>query len=118
MKKLLYIFLCIPFIWLYQQQGTVNPFAIKGPEFLIFYLSLWVLSFSSIIINRPITNRSILASTYFSVQNIVLATVYLLGLIRLIRGIYLGRPVGYLVLILIAAFILSISMVQRKEANG
>ncbi len=85
----------ISFIWLITVNNTLNPFSLKGPDFLRFYL---------ILIFGYYTSAFVLKHFRKEVSEIILyclSAVFLVGTIKLIIGISLGKPVGFLIIILI-----------------
>lgn len=85
----------VSFIWLYILHQTYNPILLKGPDFLKFYLLLLMTLYLMIFtVNRlKIHNRKI--------SFIFLISILSLGITKLFRGLYLNKPIGYLVMILI-----------------
>lgn len=92
MKKILFysVPIMISLIWLILTQQTYNPISIKGPEFLKFYLIL-VLGFYASVSFKENSSKITL---YFMIL------IMLLGIVKLIKGLMIGKPVGYLVMIL------------------
>lgn len=101
MKKLIIhsIPVVISFIWLIIECKTLNPVTLKGPDFLKFYLILAVGFYASIFIVKS-TGEKISKMTFY-----FLMFIGSLGVIKLIRGIMLGKPIGFLVIILIIELI-------------
>lgn len=97
MKKLIIhsIPVVISFIWLAIECHTLNPFTVKGPEFLKFYLILIPGFYFSVFIGKPLKESISKTTFYFTLF------IFLLGVVKLIRGILLEKPVGFLVMILI-----------------
>lgn len=93
----------IPFVislrWIFINKDTLNPMDLLGPDFLKFYLMLIFGTYLSIFLLK------LLKETISKITCAVIILIFLLGIIRLIRGFFLGRPVGYLVIILIMEFI-------------
>lgn len=100
MKKL--IIHCIPiaisFTWLVVQCQTYNPIVLQGPEFLKFYLILVLGSYVSILCLKSLGEKLSPTNFYF------LILIGGLGMIKLIRGIMLGKPIGFLTMILLVQF--------------
>jgi hypothetical protein len=96
----------VSFMWLMAACQTLNPIIIKGPDFLKFYLIL-VLGFyiSVFILNswREAISKTTLYCTGF---------IFLLGTVKLIRGIMLGKPVGFLIMILILECIVAVFLIM------
>jgi len=97
MKKILFysVPLMISMIWLILTQQTCNPISIKGPEFLKFYLILVIGFYTSVMILKSFEENSSKTMFYFMIL------IFLLGIVKLIKGLIIGKPVGYLVMILI-----------------
>ncbi len=85
----------ISMIWLILTQQTCNPISIKGPEFLKFYLMLVLGFYASVMIIKSFKENSSKTTLYFMIL------ILLLGIVKLIKGLIIGKPVGYLVMILI-----------------
>ena len=113
---MLIVFLLIPFAGMYLFADTLNPFDLTGKPFLLFYTVLSIIAYG-IAYALQITGHAQLKNASWPVGNetipavwkvarwIVTATI-LLGVARLVRGIYLGRPVIFLCLMLLAHAIL------------
>lgn len=97
MKKLIIHFtsVIISFIWLIAECQTFNPITLKGPDFLKFYLIL-VLGFYLSVFMLKSFGETISQTTFY-----FLILIGVLGIIKLIRGIMLGKPIGFLIMILI-----------------
>lgn len=91
----------ISFIWLVIEYNTINPITLKGPEFLKFYLILILGFYLSVFIVKLLGDKISQRTFYF------LMGIGALGIIKLIRGIMLGKPVGFLTMILIAELIIA-----------
>lgn len=97
----------ISMIWLNIEKQTLNPVILKGPDFLKFYLILlsgsWLVAF---LLKRFTANfsKTTLAFFYF---------ILVLGLIKLIRGISLGRPIGILVMIMIVEVVVVLMVIYH-----
>ncbi|WP_162087810.1 hypothetical protein [Chryseobacterium aquaeductus] len=85
----------ISMIWLVTEHKTYQPLFLKGPDFLKFYIILLSGIYLSIFMLK-FFKESISKTTFY-----FLISIFILGLIKLIRGLYLGKPVGYLVMILV-----------------
>lgn len=98
--------LTVSFIWLYVSHQTFNPILLKGPDFLKFYLLLLMVLYLMIFIGHrlKINNRKVLL--YF------MLSVLALGITKLFRGLYLNKPIGYLVMILITEIIVMMALTQ------
>lgn len=97
--------LIVSFVWLYLSHQTFNPILLKGPDFLKFYLLLLMVFYLMIFIGKrlKINNRKILL--YF------MLSVLALGIIKLFRGLYLTKPIGYLLMILITEIIVMMALI-------
>jgi hypothetical protein len=98
MKKLIIHSLpvVISLIWLMAVHQTFNPVILKGPDFLKFYLILVLGFYASLSLLNSLRETISGTTFYFA------GFIFLLGIIKLIRGVILGKPVGFLVMILIA----------------
>ncbi|WP_426476586.1 hypothetical protein ACP3T3_14760 [Chryseobacterium sp. CBSDS_008] len=92
----------ISFIWLGTTHQTFNPVILKGPEFLKFYLIL-ILGFYVSVFMLKSFEKAISNTTLY-----IAGFIFLLGIIKLIRGAMLGKPIGFLVMILIAECIVTV----------
>lgn len=103
MKKLIIhsVPIVISFIWLVTECQTFNPITLKGPDFLKFYLILILGLYLSIFIVKLIGEKISQTTFYF------LMGIGVLGIIKLIRGIMLGKPIGFLTMILIAELVVA-----------
>ncbi|PKF75099.1 hypothetical protein [Chryseobacterium sp. PMSZPI] len=113
MKKIIIhsIPVLLSFIWLFGEHDTFNPITLKGPEFLTFYLIL-LLGFYSSIFLLKIAKESISKITFYGMSGI-----FVLGIIKLIRGLLLGRPIGFLMMILILECIVGVLVIQFYFKN-
>jgi len=89
----------ISMIWLATEHKTYQPLFLKGPDFLRFYLILVIGIYFSVFILKYL-NETISKTTFY-----FLISIGILGLIKIIRGLYLGKPVGYLIMILMIKII-------------
>ena len=98
MKKLIIhsVPVVIGFIWLMAVHQTFNPVILKGPDFLKFYVILVLGFYASFFLLNSL--KETISGTVFYFAGFI----FLLGIIKLIRGVILGKPVGFLVMILIA----------------
>jgi hypothetical protein len=83
---------CIQLIVINQ---TFNPISLKGPHFLKFYLIL-VFGFYASVFALELFKESISKTTFY-----FMISIFLLGIIKLIKGVFIGKPVGFLIMILI-----------------
>lgn len=86
-------------VWLVINKDTFNPISLKGPDFLKFYLIL-LFGFYSSVFGLKLFKESISKTTFY-----FMISIFILGIVKLIRGLFLGKPVGFLILILILEFI-------------
>ena len=89
----------ISMIWLSVFNHTFDPVSLKGHYFLKFYLLL-VLGFYISVFALKFFGETVSKTTYC-----FLISVFLLGIVKLARGIFLGKPIGYLMIILILEII-------------
>ncbi|KQS90113.1 hypothetical protein ASG21_14205 [Chryseobacterium sp. Leaf394] len=80
--------------WLFISHQTLNPITLKGPAFLQFYLIILTGLCVTVILGKLLKINNLRSILYF------LIIIFSLGIIKLIRGIYLGKPVVYLTVIL------------------
>ncbi|WP_079243715.1 hypothetical protein [Chryseobacterium indologenes] len=108
MKKLIIhsVPVVISFIWLMAVTQTFNPIILKGPDFLRFYLILVFGFYASLFILNSL-KETISGTTFYFV-----GLIFLLGIIKFVRGIILGKPVGFLVMILIAECIVTLIFIS------
>lgn len=71
-----------------------NPVALKGPDFLKSYLIL-IFSFYASVFSSTLFKESISKTTLYG-----MALIFILGVVKLINGIILQKPVGFLLMIL------------------
>ena len=100
----------ISLIWLYTENHTLNPVMAKGPDFLKFYLILVLGAYLITFFLKRSGETTLKTSLYF------IFFILILGIIKLIRGISLGKPVGFLVMILIMEIIV-IMIVMSYHVN-
>lgn len=96
----------IGFIWLMAAHQTFNPVILKGPDFLKFYLILVPGFYASLFILKTLKGAISGTTHYFA------GFIFLLGIIKLIRGVMLGRPVGFLLMILITECIVTLIFIS------
>ncbi|MGX5684691.1 hypothetical protein ACWKWW_09015 [Chryseobacterium cucumeris] len=108
MKKLIIysVPVVIGFMWLMAVHQTFNPIILKGPDFLRFYLILILGFYASLFMLNSLKETISGTAFYFA------GFIFLLGIIKLIRGIILGKPVGFLVMILIAECIVTLIFIS------
>ncbi|WP_077413255.1 hypothetical protein [Chryseobacterium sp. JV274] len=96
----------VSFMWLMTACQTLNPIILKGPDFLKFYLIL-VLGFYASFFSLNSLRETISETTFYFT-----GFIFLLGIIKLVRGIMLGKPVGFLVMILILECIVAVFLIM------
>lgn len=108
MKKLIIhsVPVVIGFIWLMAVHQTFNPVILKGPDFLKFYVILVLGFYASFFLLNSLKETISGTAFYFA------GFIFLLGIIKLIRGVILGKPVGFLVVILIAEGIVTLVFIS------
>lgn len=113
MKKLIIhsIPVAISYIWLISECQTFNPIAIKGPDFLKFYLILVIGFYLSVFILKSVGEMISQTTFYF------LMLIGGLGIIKLIRGVILGKPIGFLTMILILELIIIFLLAAFKPKD-
>ncbi|WP_431611346.1 hypothetical protein [Chryseobacterium sp. 'Rf worker isolate 10'] len=89
----------ISFTWLVAVYQTYNPVVLKGPDFLKFYLILIIGFYISIFILNSLKETISRTTLCFA------GLIFFFGIIKLIRGVILGKPVGFLIMILIVEVI-------------
>ncbi|AZA81409.1 hypothetical protein C1637_02200 [Chryseobacterium lactis] len=92
----------ISLIWLWATHQTFNPIILKGPDFLKFYVILLLGFYASVFILNSFKESVSKTTLYFA------GFIFLLGIIKLIRGVMLGKPIGFLIMILIAESIITL----------
>ena len=116
MKKIIIhtIPIAVSFFLLAAQDQICNPIILKGPEFLKFYLIL-LAGFYASVFSLKFFKETISGITFYFVIFILI-----LGIIKLIRGLFLGKPVGFLIIILILEIIVVIFFIltNLKQKNN
>lgn len=102
----------LSFIWLFIVHHTLNPISLKGPYFLKFYLIL-IFGFYASVFMLKLFGEAISKTTFY-----FMISIFLFGIVKLFRGIFLGKPVGFLMMILILELIvilfINLSKVNHK----
>ncbi len=113
MKKLIIhsVPVVISFMWLVAECGTFNPVILKGPEFLKFYLILTLGFYTSVFMLK------LLKDTLSKVTFYCMSLIFTLGAVKLIRGVILGKPVGFLVMILIGECVVILLLMSFHGKN-
>ncbi|GAA4172473.1 hypothetical protein GCM10022218_14140 [Sphingobacterium ginsenosidimutans] len=101
MKRILFhsATIVISMIWLVINHQTYNPFSLKGPEFLKFYLILLSGFYLSVFSLNYLRQTG--SNTTFYFMMVILVS----GMIKIAIGLFLGKPVGYLIILLIIQFV-------------
>ncbi|RXM38566.1 hypothetical protein BOQ62_16830 [Chryseobacterium sp. CH21] len=105
----------ISFAWLMAENQTFNPIILKGPDFLKFYFILIFGFYVSVFILNSLKETISRTTLYFA------GSIFLLGVIKLIRGIILGKPIGFLLMILIIEIIVILAFMLNhinKKMNS
>jgi hypothetical protein len=113
MKKIIIhiIPVAISWMWLIVNKDTFNPVSLKGPDFLTFYLILLLGFYTSVFLLKLAKETFSKTTFYFIIL------IFALGIVKLIRGIFLGKPIGFLIMILIIEVIVGfvISSITLKH---
>gem|GEM_PF-418904 len=104
MKKILIhtVPVLISLIWLIAINHTLDPISLKGSYFLKFYFIL-VFGFYASIFALKFFGETISKTTFY-----FMISIFLLGIVKLAKGIFLDKPVGYLMMILVLEIIVSV----------
>jgi hypothetical protein len=106
------ISIAVSFFWLVAEHQTFNPVTLKGPEFLQFYLILLSGFYISILSLKFFKETFSKTAFYF------MLLILILGIIKLIRGLFLGKPVGYLVIMIIFEIITAVIFILIKPSDS
>ncbi|PIF43790.1 hypothetical protein CLU96_0706 [Chryseobacterium sp. 52] len=87
---------------------TLNPIIVRGPEFLKFYFSLTIGFYLSVWSLKFFGENLSKISFYF------MLIIFILGAVKLLKGISLDRPVGILFSILVAEVIVNIAFMSEE----
>ncbi|WP_343660549.1 hypothetical protein [Chryseobacterium sp.] len=98
----------ISLVWLWVTCHTLNPVTLKGPDFLTFYIILVLGFYASVFIINSLREKISKETFYFA------GFIFLLGMIKLVWGIILGKPIGFLVMILIAECIVAVALMPAQ----
>ncbi|ROH96033.1 DUF2207 domain-containing protein [Chryseobacterium daecheongense] len=98
----------ISMCWLVTEHHMYNPILLKGPDFLAFYLILIITFYLSIFMLRLIKESISGVTSFFMI--LILGV----GIVKLIRGLMLGKPIGFLIIILIAEVFVSLFIMSIK----
>ncbi|MDR6404998.1 MULTISPECIES: hypothetical protein [Chryseobacterium] len=110
MKKIIIhtIPVAISWVWLIVDKNTFNPISLKGPDFLKFYLILLLGFYSSVFLLKSFMENISKATFYF------MTLIFALGIVKLIRGIMLGKPIGFLMVVLIMEILITVCISSFK----
>ncbi|MGH1518585.1 hypothetical protein [Chryseobacterium sp. JK1] len=89
----------ISFILLVEVFQTFNPVILKGSDFLKFYLILILGFYTSVFVLNSLKKSVSGITHYFT------GLIFLLGIVKLVRGVMLGKPIGFLAIVLIIEII-------------
>lgn len=78
---------------------TLNPIMVRGPEFLKFYVIMLLGFYISVFCLKLFRENRSTVSLYF------MLFIFILGVVKLIRGLSIDRPVGILFSILVVEII-------------
>jgi len=87
---------------------TFNPIIVRGPEFLKFYFILTIGFYISVYCLKFFREKLSKTSFYFMIF------IFVLGVIKLFRGLILERPVGILFSILVAEIMVSMIFISTE----
>ncbi|WP_407480718.1 hypothetical protein [Elizabethkingia meningoseptica] len=99
----------IAFVWLIITCGTFNPIIIKGPDFLKFYVILTFGFYSSVFLLQ------LFKATISGITLFFMILIFILGIIKLVRGWMLEKPIGFLILILLIQGIIIMLLQIRSK---
>ncbi|MFY7846025.1 hypothetical protein [Chryseobacterium gambrini] len=104
MKKILNhtVPVLISLIWLIAINHTLDPISLKGSYFLKFYFIL-VFGFYASVFALKFFGETISKTTFY-----FMISIFLLGIVKLAKGIFLDKPAGYLIMILVLEIIVSV----------
>ncbi|MDQ1098172.1 MULTISPECIES: hypothetical protein [Chryseobacterium] len=104
--------LLISLLWIGLMHQTLNPFALKGPEFLSFYSILLFGWYITLLFAKFYKGSFSKTTVVFGVF------IFIFGAIKFVKGVYLGKPVGLLILMLIIQVIVftAIIRIYSKES--
>ncbi|RFS24687.1 hypothetical protein DVR12_05660 [Chitinophaga silvatica] len=106
---LVYIGYFLPFIYVYIKSGGISPYNLDGKQFLSFYCSLFLVNLVDV--------RWLLKLNESRVDLLrwVTTGVMVLGMVRLTQGLYNGRSIGYLSIILIVQLFTMLMVWANKK---
>ena len=110
MKKIIFhlIPVLISFAGLAVFCHTFNPIIVRGPEFLKFYFTLTIGFYLSVFCLKFFREKLSKITFYFMIF------IFVLGVVKLFRGLILERPVGILFSILVAEVIVSMILISTE----
>ncbi|MGF6846430.1 hypothetical protein QFZ51_001665 [Chitinophaga sp. W3I9] len=88
----------LPFLYVYHVTSQWNPFAIKGKTFLVFYGLFITIGYLTLLFRKY--------AGFFPFARGMVITLLVAGVARLCQGVYNGKPVGYLILLMMCLLIL------------
>lgn len=94
----------LSFSWLLLTGHTFNPIILKGPDFLKFYLLL-ISSFYALVFFLSLFRERISKTTLYFMALLIIS-----GIVKLIKGMILQKPVGFLLIILIGELAVMLSV--------
>ncbi|MNJ96297.1 hypothetical protein D3C87_140190 [compost metagenome] len=98
-------------IWLVIYQQTWNPISLKGPQFLKFYLILLMGFYTSVLGLKLLQKSDSKTTRYFMFM------ILILGIIKLLKGLYLGKPIGYLTILLMIEILVISLYIDNKRSE-
>lgn len=104
--------LLLPLLFIFQQYDKWNPFRLRGKEFLAFYILLLLFCHLTRRLEHTFIRNAIRESLW---GRLLVVLILIIGLARLVQGVYNAKPVGYLVLLLVLHLILM--ALPKRETN-
>lgn len=98
----------VSMVWLVLTHHTYNPISLRGPEFIKFYLILLLGFYVSVMVLKSLKQQIPKMTFYFMIF------IFLLGVVKLFRGLSLDRPVGILFSILVAEIIINMIFISTE----
>ncbi|MBV8327058.1 hypothetical protein [Chryseobacterium sp.] len=99
-------------LWLMAMHHTYNPVSLKGPDFLVFYLILLTGFYASLLFLKQEKKTGLKTFVSFIVL------LFGLGVVKLVRGLWLGKPIGFLLLILFMECIAGVVLIKSQLNNS
>lgn len=88
----------LPFFYVYHVTSQWNPYAINGKRFLVFYGMYIIIGYLALLFRR--------SAGFFPFMRGLVIVLLGAGVIRMCQGLYNGKPVGYLILLLMSLLVL------------